>query len=253
MPKTVFITGASSGFGESIAHRFAQNGDRLVLNGRRKDRLETLASRLQVQFNSQIHLSVFDVQDRIAVQQAVEDIPASFKNIDILINNAGLALGRDLFQDADISDWETMFQTNVMGLLYVTRAVLPWMQSSKCPHIINMGSIAGKEVYQRGNVYCASKAAVNSLSKSMRTDLLEKGFKVTAIHPGAAETEFSNVRFKGDTIKAAAMYEGYQALSAKDVAEIVYYTTTLPEHVCINDLEVTCVAQASSFYTHKVS
>jgi NADP-dependent 3-hydroxy acid dehydrogenase YdfG len=168
-----------------------------------------------------------------------------------LINNAGLALGRDLFQDAELDDWETMMQTNVMGLMYVTKAIIPLMKTAKQGHIINIGSIAGKEVYERGNGYCASKAAVDSLSKAMRIDLLAEGIKVTAIHPGAAETEFSKVRFKGDEQKASAIYQGYKPLSAEDVAEVVYYTTTLPEHVCINDLVLTCTAQANSFYTHK--
>lgn len=253
MPKTILITGASSGFGKALANRFAQNGHHLILTGRRTEKLEALQKELQSSYNNEIHICVFDVRGKQAVNHAIDSIPASFRNIDILINNAGLALGRDLFQDAELDDWETMIQTNVMGLLYVTKAVLPLLKKSKHGHIINIGSIAGKEVYEKGNVYCASKAAVDSLSKAMRIDLLADGIKVTAIHPGAAETEFSKVRFKGDDTKASAIYKGYKPLSAEDVAEVVHYTTTLPDHVCINELEITCTAQANSYYTFKKS
>jgi len=251
MSKTIMITGASSGFGKALAYRFAENGNRLILTGRREEFLIALKEELQVSYNTDIHVSVFDVRDKEAVFQSINNLPPQFRKIDILINNAGLALGRDLFQDAELDDWETMMDTNVMGLLYVTKAVLPLLRTSTHPHIINIGSIAGKEVYERGNAYCASKAAVDSLSQAMRIDLLAHGIKVTAIHPGAAETEFSKVRFKGDEAKASAIYQGYSPLSANDVAEVVYYTTTLPAHVCINDLSLTCVAQANSFYTYK--
>jgi NADP-dependent 3-hydroxy acid dehydrogenase YdfG len=251
MPKTIMITGASSGFGKALAYRFAENGNQLILTGRRSENLESLQKELQTLYKIEVHISVFDVRLKQEVFDAINSLPEDFRKIDILINNAGLALGRDLFQEAEMDDWETMMQTNVMGLLYVTRAVLPLMKIAQQRHIINIGSIAGKEVYEKGNVYCASKAAVDSLSKAMRIDLLSEGIKVTAIHPGAAETEFSKVRFKGDEEKAAAIYKGYRPLSAEDVAEVVYFTTTLPEHVCINDLVLTCTAQANSFYTHK--
>lgn len=251
MSKTILITGASSGFGKAIAYRFAQNGHRLILTGRRADNLERLQKELISLYKNEIQICTFDVREKQQVFDAVESLPIAFRQIDILINNAGLALGRDLFQDADLDDWETMMNTNVMGLLYVTKAALPLLKTSKHPHIINIGSIAGKEVYERGNAYCASKAAVDSLSQAMRIDLLAEGIKVTAIHPGAAVTEFSKVRFKGDEQKASAVYKGYKPLSAEDVAEVVFYTTTLPEHVCINDLVLTCTAQANSFYTHK--
>lgn len=178
-------------------------------------------------------------------------MPNEWKNIDVLINNAGLALGRDLFNDAEMDDWETMIDTNVKGLLYVSKALLPGMVSRKKGHIINIGSIAGKEVYEKGNVYCASKAAVNAISKSMRIDLLQHHIKVTAIHPGAAETAFGNVRFKGDEEMARKVYERYQPLTAMDVADVIYYCTTLPEHVCINDLDITCLAQANAYYIYK--
>jgi 3-hydroxy acid dehydrogenase / malonic semialdehyde reductase len=249
--KTAFITGATSGFGKAMAEKFAANNYNLIITGRRADRLENLKHELIAKFNVQVHPLVFDVRDREAVFSAIEQLPVSWKTVDILINNAGLALGRDLFEDADLNDWETMMDTNVKGVMYVTKALLPYMIERKQGHIINIGSIAGKEVYERGNGYCASKYALDALSQSMRVDLLKHKIKVTAIHPGAAETEFSTVRFKGNTAAADKMYEGYQPLTATDVAEVVYFTTTVPPHVCINDLNVTCLAQANSFYLHK--
>ena len=184
------------------------------------------------------------------IQRATEllDQCRALGEVDLLINNAGLAAGRDLFEEALLEDWETMIDTNIKGLLYITRAVIPLMVRQNRGHIINIGSIAGKEVYERGNVYCATKAAVDALSQAMRADLLRHQIKVTAIHPGAAETEFSLVRFKGDPEKAAKVYEGYTPLSAEDIADITFYTASLPAHVCINDLVVTPTAQANSFY-----
>ena len=251
MQKTVFITGATSGFGLACAHLFASHGHRLILNGRRQDRLNTVAAELSKQHGVDIHLLPFDVQQQEAVMTAIAGLPDNWKQVDVLINNAGLALGRDYFDEASLADWNTMIDTNLKGLLYVTKAVLPLMIARQAGHIINIGSTAGKENYEKGNVYCATKAAVNAISESMRIDLLRHKIKVTAIHPGAAETEFSLVRFKGDAEKAAAVYDGYQSLTAKDVAEVVYYTTTLPPHVCINDLVLTCTAQANSFYTFR--
>ena len=193
----------------------------------------------------------FDVQDKDAVVTALNSIPAEWKKIDILINNAGLALGRDSFEDADMQDWETMLNTNVHGLLYVSKAILPYMIEQGGGHIINMGSIAGKEVYEKGNVYCASKFAVDAISRSMRIDLLKHRIKVTAINPGAVETEFSLVRFKGEAEKARTSYEGYQPLTAVDIANTAYYCTTLPAHVCINDISMTCIQQAGTYYFDK--
>lgn len=249
--KTVFITGATSGFGEACAHQFAQAGYRLILNGRRKERLETISQALMQRYNAASLLCPFDVQDRQAVFNAIKTLPADWQNIDVLINNAGLALGRDLFDEASLDDWETMIDTNVKGLLYVSKAVLPLLIKQGAGHIINIGSTAAKEVYERGNVYCATKHAVDALSQAMRIDLLQHRIKVTAIHPGAAETEFSLVRFKGSEAAAKTVYEGFQPLTAADVASVVYYTTTLPPHVCINDLVLTCTQQANSLYINK--
>ncbi len=251
MSKIVFITGATSGFGKACAEIFAANQYDLILNGRRENRLDELKKEIEQKSESKVILLPFDVQKKEDVFNAVKQLPDEWKKIDVLINNAGLALGRDLFNEADLTDWETMIDTNVKGLLYVSMAVVPLMIQHKNGHIINLGSIAGKETYERGNVYCATKSAVDKISQAMRIDLLQHNIKVTAIHPGAADTEFSMVRFKGDEQKSAAIYKGYKPLDAKDVADVIYYTTTLPAHVCINDLVLTPVAQANSFYTYK--
>ncbi|MGI8599301.1 MAG: SDR family NAD(P)-dependent oxidoreductase [Chitinophagaceae bacterium] len=253
MNKIVLITGATAGFGEACAYKFAENGYNLILNGRRNERLEILKEKLQKLFNVNIHLLPFDVRNKEQVFTSLEQVPQEWRSIDVLVNNAGLALGRDLIQEGDIEDWDTMIDTNVKGLLYVTRAVVPWMIENKKGHIINLGSIAGKEVYERGNVYCASKFAVDALTKSMRIDLLEHQIKVTSINPGAAETEFSLVRFKGNEEASKRIYEGYTPLTAKDVAEVVYYVTTLPQHVCVNELSITSTQQASAVYFNKKS
>ncbi|MDQ3550716.1 MAG: SDR family NAD(P)-dependent oxidoreductase [Bacteroidota bacterium] len=253
MNKIVLITGATAGFGEACAYKFAENGYNLILNGRRNDRLELLKEKLQKLFNVNIHLLPFDVRNKEQVFTSLEQIPQEWRSIDVLVNNAGLALGRDLIQEGDIEDWDTMIDTNVKGLLYITRAVVPWMIENKKGHIINLGSIAGKEVYERGNVYCASKFAVDALTKSMRIDLLEHQIKVSSINPGAAETEFSLVRFKGNEEASKKIYEGYTPLTAKDVAEVVYYVTTLPQHVCVNELSITSTQQASAVYFNKKS
>lgn len=251
MPKTVLITGATSGFGKAFAEKFAANGYRLILTGRRKERLDEIQQQLTNTHGVQVYTAHFDVQDRQATFKAIESLPAEWQTIDVLINNAGLALGRDFTDEADLNDWETMIDTNLKGLLYVTKAVLPFMIREKKGHIINIGSTAAKEVYEKGNTYCATKAAVDAISKGMRIDLLRHNIKVTAVHPGAAETEFSVVRFKGDDRLANQVYEGFQPLVAEDVAEVVFYTTTLPHHVCINDLVLTCTAQANSIYINK--
>ncbi|MFL5788865.1 MAG: SDR family NAD(P)-dependent oxidoreductase [Flavisolibacter sp.] len=251
MKKIVFVTGATSGFGEACAHIFAKNNYSLILNGRREERLKALQKGLSELYNTNSYLLPFDVQDQEKVFQSINNLPDEWKQIDILINNAGLALGRDLFEEANLDDWTTMINTNVKGLLYVSKAVLPFMIKRKKGHVINIGSIAGKEVYERGNVYCATKSAVDAISKGMRIDLLRHHIKVTAIHPGAAETEFSIVRFKGSEEAAKKVYEGYKALSAEDIADIIYYTATLPPHVCINDLVVTPTQQANSYITNR--
>ena len=249
MNKTILITGATSGFGEACARKFAAAGDHLIITGRRKDRLEALQRELEG--GVRVLPLVFDVQDRAAVLAAIGDLPEGWRKIDILINNAGLAAGRDFFDEASLDDWETMIDTNLKGLLYVTKAVLPHMTPTGGGHIINIGSVAAKEIYEKGNVYCGTKAAVDAISHSMRIDLLRHRIKVTAIHPGAAETEFSLVRFKGDEGQAQKIYEGYIPLSAEDVADAIFYCATLPPHVCINDLVITCTAQADAIYFYK--
>jgi len=251
MGKIILITGASSGFGKAIAETFAAAGWNCIITGRRKERLEEISKQLETSYSVKVLPLIFDVQDRSAVFAAIDSLHDDWKAIDVVVNNAGLALGRDSFENANLDDWDTMIDTNVKGLWYVTKAVLPLLTSRKKGHIINIGSTAGKEVYKDGNAYCASKHAVDAISKAMRIDLLQYRIKVTSVHPGAAETEFSKVRFKGDEQKAGLVYEGYEALQANDVAGIVYYAATLPEHVCINDLVVTCLSQANSFYLHK--
>ena len=251
MNKIVFITGATAGFGEACALKFAENQYDLILNGRRVERLEKLKSFLESKYAVRCLVLPFDVQDRGAVFSAIESLPAEWQEIDVLVNNAGLALGRDHFEEANVDDWDTMINTNVKGLLYVSKAVAPMMAKRKKGHIINLGSVAAKVVYEKGNVYSATKAAVDALSHAMRIDLLRHRIKVTAIHPGAAETEFSLVRFKGDEETAKSVHQGYQPLTAKDVAEVIFYTTTLPPHVCINDLIVSATQQADSVYFHK--
>lgn len=251
MNKIILITGASSGFGKAIAEKFASAGWNCIITGRRADRLEAVANSLKEQFGVQVLPLVFDVQNREAVFEAINHLPEAWQSIDVLVNNAGLALGRDSFENADIDDWETMLDTNVKGVMYVTRAVLPFMIAHNKGHIINMGSVAAKDVYKSGNGYNASKFALDALSKSMRIDLLPHRIKVTAIHPGAADTEFSMVRFKGDKNKASQVYEGFTPLYANDIADVTYYCATLPENICINDLVVTSLAQADSNHFHK--
>ncbi|MFY9465590.1 MAG: SDR family NAD(P)-dependent oxidoreductase [Sediminibacterium sp.] len=251
MSKTILITGATSGFGKAIAEKFAAAGWNCIITGRRADRLTELSTQLSSRHGIKVLTLAFDVQDRNAVTESIGNIPADWQQIDVLVNNAGLALGRDSFEKASLDDWDTMINTNVKGLMYVSKAVLPYLINQQKGHVINIGSTAAREVYKEGNAYCASKHAVDALSKAMRIDLLPHHIKVTAIHPGAAETEFSMVRFKGDQQKAEQVYEGYKALQAEDIADIIFYAANLPEHVCINDLVVTCLAQANSYYTYK--
>jgi 3-hydroxy acid dehydrogenase/malonic semialdehyde reductase len=249
MNRTILITGATSGFGEACARKFAASGDHLIITGRRKERLAKLKQELEGKV--QVLPLVFDVQDKAAVFAAIAGLPEAWKKIDVLINNAGLALGRDYFDNADLQDWETMIDTNIKGLLYVTKAVLPLLIAAGHGHIINLGSVAAKDIYEKGHVYCGTKAAVDAISHGMRIDLLRHGLKVTAIHPGAADTEFSNVRFKGDAAQARKIYEGYTPLSAEDVADTIHYSASLPPHVCLNDIVMTPLAQADGIYFYK--
>lgn len=251
MKKIVCITGASSGFGEACALKFAAARYNLIITGRRAAKLESLKKRIEQEGDSKVLVLPMDVQDRTAVFEGIGSLPEEWKKIDILVNNAGLALGRDNFDEASLDDWNTMIDTNVKGLLYMSRALLPLMIPHKQGHIINIGSTAGKQVYQKGNVYCATKHAVDALSQAMRIDLLPHKIKVTAIHPGAAETEFSKVRLKQDEQEAKKVYEGYEPLHAPDIADIVFFAASRPPHVCINELEVTCLAQANSYYLFK--
>jgi len=250
MSKIILITGASSGFGKATATKFAAGGWNLILTARRKEKLDELAKALEANYGIKTLCLNFDVQDKKAVFDNLQNLPTEWQAINILVNNAGLALGRDSFENANLEDWETMIDTNVKGLLYASKAVLPMLIKEK-GHIINIGSTAGKEVYKDGNVYCASKHAVDAISKAQRIDLLPYQIKVTAIHPGAADTEFSVVRFKGDAEKANAVYNGYTPLMAEDIADTVWYVANTPAHVCINDLVITCVAQANSMYLQK--
>jgi len=252
MQKTIFITGATSGFGKACAYAFASDHHRLILTGRRLDRLEKEAGILREKNSIEVLTLNFDVRDRKAVQLAVESIPAGWRNIDILINNAGLAAGSDPLQDGNIDDWEAMIDTNVKGLLYVTKNIFPLLLQSECPHIVNLGSIAGKEVYPNGNVYCATKFAVDALTRGMRIDMLSHGIKVSQVAPGAAETEFSQVRFKGDMNAAADVYKGFAPLQAEDIAAAVIWITGLPAHVNINDMVIMPTAQASPRNIHKI-
>ena len=251
MSSIVFITGASSGFGLSCAYKFASHGHQLILNGRREDRLIELEKDLKNKYQTECLLLPIDVRNQHSITEAIATLPAKWSQIEILINNAGLAAGRDYFEEASLEDWNQMIDTNIKGFLFVSQAVSKWMTKYKKGHIINIGSTAGQVVYEKGNTYCATKFAVEALNQSMRIDLLRHGIKVTAINPGAAETEFSMVRFKGDVTTAAKVYDGIKALQPDDVAAIIYYTTTLPEHVCINDLTVTCLQQADSVYVYR--
>ncbi|MCW8898629.1 MAG: SDR family NAD(P)-dependent oxidoreductase [Flavobacteriales bacterium] len=251
--KIVLISGATSGFGKATAEIFAKNNYNLIITGRREDRLLKIAKDLSEQCRVEVLPLCFDIRDQKAVETAILSLDEPWKKIDYLVNNAGLASGLGLIQDGEIDDWEKMIDTNVKGLLYLSKAIMPIMIANKSGHIINIGSTAGKEVYLNGNVYCATKHAVDAISKSMRIDLLQHGIKVTQICPGAAETEFSEVRFHGDKEKAKNIYKGYQPMTAEDIASLIYFAATLPPHLCINDLVVTSLAQANSFYLNKNS
>ncbi|MFC6997652.1 SDR family NAD(P)-dependent oxidoreductase [Rufibacter roseus] len=241
--KIAFVTGATSGIGKATAVVLAQNGFKIIAAGRREERLHELVDLFGA---DQVKTLQFDVRDNAAVQEAVQNLPEEWRQIDVLINNAGNAHGLAPIQSGDVNDWDAMLDINVKGLLYVTKAVLPGMIERKSGHIINIGSIAGKEAYANGNVYCASKFAVDALSKSMRIDLVHEGIKVSEVNPGAVETEFSEVRFKGDKARAASVYQGFEPLVAEDIAEIIHFMVTRPKHVNLAEVMVLPTAQASA-------
>ena len=251
MNKTILITGATSGFGKAIASRFAKESYTVCITGRREDRLAEIKRELEKQYPAKVITLAFDVRDKNQVEAAIGKLKEQVKSIDILVNNAGLASGLSTIDEGNLDDWDVMIDTNLKGLLYVTRQVTPLMRAQASGHIINIGSTAAKQVYKNGNVYCATKFAVDALNQAMRIDLLPYGIKVTAIHPGMAETEFSLVRFKGDEERAKHVYAEIKPLQAEDIADIAWYCATLPPHVCINDLTVTCLTQATSVYSIK--
>ncbi len=249
--KTVFITGATAGIGKATAVLFAQHGWNIIITGRRAERLAELTTHLQTTYSINVLPLCFDIQNYKQCQEQIEGLAPAWQQIDVLVNNAGLALGRDYFQDGQIEDWDTMIDTNVKGLLYISRLITPLMIQHKKGHIINISSIAAKQTYARGHVYCATKHAVEALSRGMRIDLLNHKIRVTSINPGAVETEFSIVRYKGDMEKANKVYEGFTPLTAEDVADTVLYAATRPPHVNINEIELTCTTQASAYYSIK--
>lgn len=250
MSNTVLITGATAGIGEATARLLAKNGFNLIVNGRRAERLEALKQELSAT-GAQIHCAPCDIRDRVAVTKMMDDLPDAFRQVDVLINNAGLAIGRSLIQDGNPDDWDQMIDTNIRALLFMTHLIMPQMIARNSGHIVNIGSIAGKEVYQNGNVYCMTKHAVDAITKAMRIDLLPHNIKVTGIHPGNVETEFAYVRYKGDADKAKKTYESYTPLIGDDVAEAILFALTRPAHVCVNDLIIVPTAQANTVHYHK--
>ena len=245
MAKIALITGATSGIGEACAHLFAQHGYNLILLGRRENLLEKMAHHLSDKYAIEVKKIQADVRDKENINYVLETLQPQWKKVDVLINNAGLSQGLDPIDKGNTDDWDTMIDTNIKGLLYVSKIVSSWMVEQKKGHIINIGSIAGKEVYPNGNVYCATKHAVDALNKAMRIDLLVHGIKVTAIHPGMVETEFSIVRFKGDEARAKKVYDGFEPLIAQDIADAIWYAVSRPAHVNINDMVVMPTAQAT--------
>jgi 3-hydroxy acid dehydrogenase / malonic semialdehyde reductase len=249
----VLITGASSGIGLACARMFAQSGAKLILAARRIERLEELAAQLKQDFDTLCHLLTLDVGDRQQVQSTLETLPAAWSNIDILINNAGLSRGLDKLHEGNIQDWEEMIDTNVKGLLYVTRQIVPGMVSRGKGQVINMGSIAGHQTYPGGNVYCATKAAVRTLSEGLKLDLLGTPIRVCSVDPGMVETAFSQVRFHGDEFRAAKVYQGLTPLSPEDIADVVLFCATRPPHVNISEVVVFPTDQASATLVHRRS
>ncbi|MDD3860885.1 MAG: SDR family NAD(P)-dependent oxidoreductase [Bacteroidales bacterium] len=253
MKKTVLISGATAGIGKATAFLLAKNNFNLIITGRRQDRLMEIKNNIESETEAIVEILNFDIRNNSEVCNAIDSLPANFKKIDILINNAGLASGLDTVQEGQIDDWEKMIDTNIKGLLYLTRKVVPLMIDQKSGHIINIGSIAGKEVYPNGNIYCATKHAVDALTKAMRIDLLSQGIKVSQVAPGLVNTEFSEVRFHGDKDRADKVYNGLKPLCAEDIADVIHYIITRPAHVCINDIVVTPLAQASAYNIIKES
>jgi len=249
--RVALITGATSGIGKATAFELAQKGFNLILTGRRINILEELKKNIETHFNVSVHIVSFDVGDKIQVKRAFEEIFKIHNAIDVLINNAGLALGLSGVDEGEIDDWDRMLDTNVKGILYVTKYAMPLLKKSNAPHIINIGSIAGKETYPNGNVYCASKHAVDSLTKAMRIDLLKYNIKVTLVAPGAVETEFSNVRFKGDIVRAKNVYKGFIPLAPEDISHIIAFIIDLPSHVNINEITVMPSQQATASIINK--
>jgi len=249
MTKTALITGATSGIGKATAQILAKNNYKIILCGRREDRLIALKNELSA--FTEVYTLSFDVRDKKAVFESIDSLPETFSKIDVLVNNAGNAHGLDSIQNGDLDDWDAMIDINVKGLLYVSKAIIPKMIAQKSGHIINIGSIAGKEVYANGNVYCASKHAVDALNQAMRIDLNPFGIRVGGIHPGAVETEFSEVRFKGDSERAANVYKGFEPLRAADIADIIHFVVSRPYHVNIADLMILPTAQASATIINK--
>jgi NADP-dependent 3-hydroxy acid dehydrogenase YdfG len=244
-----FITGATAGIGKATAEIFAKNGYNIIITGRRKDRLQEFSTHLKTSYKTDVLSLSFDVRVLSEVEKAIASIPAEWKKINVLVNNAGLAVGLNNIQEGVVDDWERMIDTNIKGLLYMTRNVAPLMIENKYGHIINIGSIAGKEVYANGNVYCATKHAVDALNKGMRIDLLPHNIKVTAVNPGMVDTEFSIVRFKGDDERAKNVYKGLQPLKAEDIAETIFWVASRPAHVNINDIVIMPTVQANATTT----
>ncbi len=251
MNKKALITGATAGIGEATARLLAENGYDLIVTGRRKDRLDLLKKELEELTPARVRTLSFDVRKRNEVEQALDTLPGEWQAIDVLVNNAGLAAGLSKLHEGDIDDWEQMIDTNIKGLLYVSRRILPGMVERRHGHVINISSTAGKEVYANGNVYCATKFAVDALNKAMRLELVDYGVKVTSVNPGFTETEFSLVRFKGDEEKARNVYAGMEPLHARDIAEVILFVLNRPDHVNINEIIVTPKAQANAFYIHR--
>ena len=245
MRKIALVTGATAGIGTATAEILAENGYNIIITGRRKVQLDKLKNELGVKYKSDVLALNFDVRDRKQTESAIDNLPKSWKSIDVLINNAGLAAGLATIQDGDIEDWEQMIDTNIKGLLYITRKIAPIMVERGSGHIVNISSIAAKELYEKGNVYCATKHAVDALTKGMRIDLVKHNVKVTSISPGLVDTEFSLVRFKGDKERADTVYEGMTPLKADDVAEAVWFAVSRPAHVNINDMLIMPTAQAN--------
>src|SRR6056297_784940 len=249
MNKIALITGATAGIGEETAMQLAGEGYHVIITGRRKERLKKLAEQIKSSCNVEVLTLTFDIRSRAEVDEAIDNLPEEWQNIELLINNAGLAAGLKHLQEGDINDWEQMIDTNVKGLLYISRKIMPGMVARESGHIINVSSIAGKEVYEKGNVYCATKHAVEAITKGMRLDLLKHGIRVSSVSPGLVETEFSMVRFKGDEERAASVYDGLEALRAEDIAETIVWIASRPPHVNINDVLITPTAQGTSTTT----